>query len=50
MAGTLTPHMATRQAVELIEDDWRELCEGVLITLAPGAQKPADLTRGRLRL
>ena len=43
VVAPLTPHVAVRQPAELRIDDWRQLAEGALVSVTPGAEELADI-------
>ena len=43
VADSLGAHVAPRQAVELGIDDGRQLLQGALVSISPGAQELADV-------
>ena len=47
VAGALAPHVVVRQATEFVVDDRRQEGERTLISVAPRAEKRADVARNR---
>src|SRR5579863_10193243 len=48
VAGALAFHVAACQAVKLVINDGGQPMEGALVSVAPGAEQPAYITRRRL--
>jgi hypothetical protein len=43
VAGSLTSHVAVREAVQFLINERGQLFEGSLVAVAPGDQKPRDV-------